>query len=161
MPHQRNRHIDDALGQAARVHQLTGQHEERHGHQRETVSPIDQALGNDLRIEQVEVIHHGQGTQDQCIGNWHANRHGTEQGDYEYCDDEHHITPVFIMWRASPVDGGGLAGELLMEFGGDVRAMDFTTTGQPHDFIKVNGAGRHPEEHSRAVKQPHRPAGDR
>ncbi len=43
------RHIDDAARQAAGVHDLAGQHEERHGHQREAVGPVDDVLRDDLQ----------------------------------------------------------------------------------------------------------------
>ena len=43
------------LRQAAGVHDLAGQHEERHRHQREAVGAVDDVLGDDLRVEQVQL----------------------------------------------------------------------------------------------------------
>ena len=54
---ERQRDVDDALRQAADVHDLAGQHEERHRHQREAVGAVDHVLREDLRVEDVEVPH--------------------------------------------------------------------------------------------------------
>ena len=52
---QRQREVDDAPRQAADVHDLAGQHEERHRQQREAVGAVDHVLRQDLGVEHVQV----------------------------------------------------------------------------------------------------------
>ena len=49
MADQRQRDVDDAPGEPAAIHELAGQHEERHRHQRKAVGAVDDVLGDDLR----------------------------------------------------------------------------------------------------------------
>jgi hypothetical protein len=81
--HQRQRHVDDALRQAAGVHDLAGEHEERHRHEREAVGAVDEVLRDDLRIHHVEVIHQGDAADEQRERDRHADRHGTQQREQE------------------------------------------------------------------------------
>ncbi|MNY22302.1 hypothetical protein D3C86_1559020 [compost metagenome] len=80
MAEQRHRQGDDAPRQAAGVHQLAGEHEERDRQQREAVGTADQVLREDLRIETVQLDHQGDTGQHQGEGHRDAHGHGTQQG---------------------------------------------------------------------------------
>ena len=86
MPDEGQRHVDDAARQAARVHDLAGEHEERHRHQRKAVGPVDDVLRDDLRVEDVELIHQRDAADDQRERDRHAERHGAQQRQREHRD---------------------------------------------------------------------------
>ena len=83
MPDEWQRDIDDALGEAALVHDFAGQHEERHGHQRKAVGAVDDVLRDDLRIEDVERMHQRDAADQQRECDRHPDRHGAEQREGE------------------------------------------------------------------------------
>ena len=86
MPDKGKRHVDDAARQAARVHDLAGEHEERHRHERKAVGPVDDVLRDDLRVEDVELIHQRDAADDQRERDRHAERHGAQQRQREHRD---------------------------------------------------------------------------
>jgi len=63
--HQRHGEVNNAAGQAARVHHLACEHEERHGQQRKAVSAVDDVLRQDLRVEHVQRLFLGLPDADQ------------------------------------------------------------------------------------------------
>ena len=67
------------LRQAAGVHDLAGQHEERHRQQREAVGAVDEVLRQDLGVEHVQVPHQRDAADQQRERDRHAERHGAEQ----------------------------------------------------------------------------------
>ena len=79
MPDQGHGEGDDAARQAAGVHDLAGQHEERHGQQRKAVGAFGGVLRQDLRIEHVQVPHQRRAAQQQRERDRHPQRHGAEQ----------------------------------------------------------------------------------
>jgi hypothetical protein len=104
MADQREREIDDALGEPAGVHDLSGENEKRHGKQREAVRAVDQVLREDLRIELVEVDHQGDAAGEQREGDRNAERHRPEQRAQE--DGDGHsssFTMTSSSSRARPV----------------------------------------------------------
>ncbi len=95
VPHQRHGNVDDAFGQATDIHDLAGQHEERHGHQWEAVRPVEQVLGNDLRVEQIQVEHQRHTDHQQGKRDGHAQCHAAHQGTEE--NNQRHGR-VLLMW---------------------------------------------------------------
>ena len=91
MTDQCERDVDDSLGEAAAVHDLAGQHEEGDGHQGKTVGAVDDVLGDDLRVENIERMHQRDAADDQRKRDRHAQRHRAEQGESE--DRERHDRP--------------------------------------------------------------------
>jgi hypothetical protein len=83
MADQRHGDVDNARCQSAPVHEFAGEHEERHGHQRETVRAVDDVLRDDLGIEYVEGHHQRDPADEQRIGDGHADRHGAEKREGE------------------------------------------------------------------------------
>ena len=75
MADQSERDIDDALGEAAAVHQLTRQHEEGDGQQRKAVGTFHHVLSQDLGLKHIQVPHQCCATQQQGIGNGDAHSH--------------------------------------------------------------------------------------
>ena len=71
------------LRQSAGVHDLAGEDEERHGHQRKAVGAVDQVLRDDLRVHHVEVVHQRHAADQQRERDRHAERHRAEQRDEE------------------------------------------------------------------------------
>ena len=59
MPYKGCSHVDNAFGQAAGIHELTGQNEERHCHQHKVVSAANGVLHHDLRIKLTQLQHDG------------------------------------------------------------------------------------------------------
>ena len=95
MAHQRQCQPDDAFGQATRIHHLTGQHEKRHGQQREAVGTLNHILRQDLGVKHVQVPHQGGTTQQQRKRNGHTNHHGGQQGKQEYGNG--HVGSIFVV----------------------------------------------------------------
>ena len=89
MADQRQRDVDDPLGQSAAVHDLAGQHEEGDGHQGKTVGAVDDVLGDDLGVENIQRMHQRDAADDQRERNWHPQRHRAEQGEGE--DRDGHV----------------------------------------------------------------------
>lgn len=77
------RQVDDAPRQAARVHQLAGQHEEGHGQQRKAVDAGQHVLRQQLGVEEVEMPHQRDRGQHQGEGDGRTQRHGDEEHDEE------------------------------------------------------------------------------
>jgi hypothetical protein len=82
-------HVDDAAAQAAGVHELAGQQEEWHRQQREVVGAVHEALRQDLAVKRGQCAggrhetHQRQATDQQRIGNGHANGHGAQQAEHK------------------------------------------------------------------------------
>ena len=76
---QRQREIDDPLGQPAGVHQLAGEQEERDRQQHERVGAVEDLLRDDLAVVDAEVRHQRDAADDQRERDRHADRHGAHQ----------------------------------------------------------------------------------
>ena len=79
MPNQAQRHVDDAAGEPAGIHELPGQHEEWCGQQNEVIGSVDQVLGDQLRVEDPQVPHHGRPGQKKRKSDGHAECHEPHQ----------------------------------------------------------------------------------
>ena len=97
VPHHLQRQIDDPLRQPSDVHDLPGQHEERHRQQRKTVRPVDHVLRQDLRIEHVQVQHQRHAAHQQRIGDRHPDQHRRQQRA-DKNSDGHGRAPFFLSW---------------------------------------------------------------
>src|SRR5882672_3967147 len=86
VPYPGERKTDDALGDAAGVHQLAGQHEKWNGQQREAVGTFEQLLRQDRGVELPLCRHQRQRAHQQRERDRHAKRHGTEQRERENRD---------------------------------------------------------------------------
>ena len=82
--------VDDAARDAAGIHQLAGQHEQRHGHQREAVGAGQHVLRQDLGIEEIQLEHHGDRAEQQREGDGHAQGDQPQQHDQE--DGQDHLS---------------------------------------------------------------------
>ncbi len=93
MAYQRLAEADDTPGDAAGIHDLAGQDEERHGQQRETVDTVVQA-GEQGSEEAALVIHHQAEARagEQCKHHRHTQRH-QHQEQPEECRG-HAISPA-------------------------------------------------------------------
>jgi hypothetical protein len=80
--------LHDPPRQAARVHQLPREQEERDGQQREGVGARDHLLAHDLRVEDAHPGHHHDGAEHEREGDRHAERQPEEQRAEE--DEEDH-----------------------------------------------------------------------
>ncbi len=96
------RDVDDALREAAGVHDLAGQHEERHRHQRKAVGTVDQVLRDDLRVEDVEVIHQRDAAEQQRVRDRHADRHAAEEREQENGDGHGDLSLFVLPGRVPP-----------------------------------------------------------
>ena len=113
MADQRQGEVDDPLRQAAGVHDLAGEHEERHRHEREAVGAVDDVLGDDLGVEHVELQHQGDAAEQQRVGDRHAQRHRTQERSQKDQDD--HRRPLTGSWSADRFGGRVLGRELLLQ----------------------------------------------
>lgn len=78
--------VDDALGDTAGIHQLTGQHEQRHGDHQLAVSAVPHALrqhGDKVGCVDQNIAHAGSA---DCKGQRHAQR---SKEDQQHQKDEH------------------------------------------------------------------------
>ena len=92
MAHKTARQIDDALGNAARIHQFASQNEARYGHQWINVCSGQHVLRNELRIKEIQVEHQSHAGQDQGKRNRHTQDHQTDQGSEK--NRENHSAPT-------------------------------------------------------------------
>ncbi len=104
VPHQRERHVDDAFRQAAGVHDLACQQEERGGHQREAVGAGDEVLRDDLRVHHVELVHERDAAHEQRERDRHSERHGAQKREQEDGDGHDGLRQRFL-----PADDPGPA----------------------------------------------------
>src|SRR5882762_2396534 len=81
--HPRLCHLDDAPADAARVHQLPGENEERHCQKREAVDARHEVLREKLRVPEPEAPGHGGAGEHECEGHGHADAHDDEHRDHE------------------------------------------------------------------------------
>ena len=91
MPNQRIGEVDEALGDAAAVHQFARQDEEGDGHQREGVHPVDHAAGNDdprRGIADDECAEHRRDADRKYDRHTeeHQQQHASEQDDSQHAD---------------------------------------------------------------------------
>ncbi|MNT34513.1 hypothetical protein D3C72_1704990 [compost metagenome] len=105
MPDRCVSHAHDALRQPAGVHQLAGQHEERHRHQRIVVDALQHVLREDLRIEIAQVQHQRDARSEQRKGDGHAERHRAQQRADKDKDSHDGLPALIRRWRrtAAPV----------------------------------------------------------
>ena len=115
MAHQRQGNVHDALGQAARVHDLAGQHEERHRQEWEAVGAVDDVLGDDLGVEQIHVVHQGDAADEQGVGDRHSDRHGAEKGADEDRDGHDCTFPGVGAGVASRAFAAVALGQFVLE----------------------------------------------
>jgi hypothetical protein len=73
------RHGDDAPRDAAGIHQLAGQDEERHRQQREAVSAGLKILSQQLHVPEIQVPHQHRAGEQQREGDGHAKGHEAQQ----------------------------------------------------------------------------------
>jgi hypothetical protein len=84
VPDDRHGHAHDALGEAAGIHDLAGEEEERNRHQREGRRAVDQVLRDDLRVDDVELEHQRHGGQQDGEGDRYADEHAERERSEEY-----------------------------------------------------------------------------
>ena len=92
--------VDDALRQAAGIHNLTGENEERHGDEDEAVSAVENVLCDDLGIEDVEIEHQRDAAEQQGVGDRHADGHGPQERTDEDCNRHGVIRSLPAMARS-------------------------------------------------------------
>ena len=81
MSNPRLRHGDDALADAARIHQLARQNKKRHRQQRKAVDPSDQVLRQQLGVPKVEHPGHARAGQHQRQTHVHADAHERQHAE--------------------------------------------------------------------------------
>jgi len=130
------RHIYDAARQTACVHDFAGEHEERHRHERKAVGPVDDVLRDDLRVEDIELIHQRDTADDQRKRDRHAERHGAQQRQREH-RDRHAKAPLWLFRfpHCDEVLSAGVAGD------------------HADKVVNQNDAGRDAEHDAGAVEQ--------
>ena len=84
MAHQGVGKIDDPLGDAAAVHQLTGEHEEGNGHHRKGIGAGKKVLGKNLGVEAVEEQHHAHAAEHQGKADGNPDQDAAHQRGQEY-----------------------------------------------------------------------------
>ena len=129
------REVDDPLRQAADVHDLAGEDEERRGEQREAVGAVDDVLRQDLRIEHLQLPHQGDARGEQRERDRDAEQHRRDQRQDE--DGQRHSRPST---PGSSATGGSPA----------------SAAQQVDDVVQQNGRGRDGEDDAAAVEDAHR-----
>ena len=80
MTYQRVCKVDDALSDAAAVHELTGQHKEGNSHHGEGVCAGEQVHGQDHGVEAVHAEHHAHTAEQQRKADGQTDEDTADQG---------------------------------------------------------------------------------